>query len=103
MADDRQIAAALDIDRASVMREPRLILDQLGLTVAEGQHTATVGPNGSGKSTLVAVARASSIRSSAMAVTAVFRVISPRTVEGGGTAPAVGHRVAGDATRLHRR
>jgi len=43
----------LTIDRASVMQGDRLVLDQLTLQLADGQHTAILGPNGSGKSTLV--------------------------------------------------
>jgi iron complex transport system ATP-binding protein len=43
----------LDIHEASVMRGERLILDQLSLRLAVGQHTAILGANGSGKSTLI--------------------------------------------------
>lgn len=43
----------LAIDRATVLREERRLLDGLSLTIAQGQHTAILGPNGSGKSTLV--------------------------------------------------
>jgi iron complex transport system ATP-binding protein len=43
----------LDIHEASVMRGERLILDQLSLRLAIGQHTAILGANGSGKSTLI--------------------------------------------------
>jgi iron complex transport system ATP-binding protein len=43
----------LSIDRATVLREGRALLDRLSLTIAQGQHTAILGPNGSGKSTLV--------------------------------------------------
>jgi len=43
----------LSIDRATVMRDGRTLLDALSLVIAEGQHTAVLGPNGSGKSTLV--------------------------------------------------
>lgn len=45
--------ALLEIDAASVKRDGRLILDQLDLRVAGGQHTAILGANGAGKSTLV--------------------------------------------------
>ncbi|QWT19187.1 ATP-binding cassette domain-containing protein [Bacillus sp. NP157] len=43
----------LSIDRATVVREGRTLLDRLTLDIAAGQHTAILGPNGSGKSTLV--------------------------------------------------
>nr|WP_063572324.1 ATP-binding cassette domain-containing protein [Luteibacter rhizovicinus] len=43
----------LFIDRATVLREDRRLLDALSLSIAPGQHTAILGPNGSGKSTLV--------------------------------------------------
>jgi iron complex transport system ATP-binding protein len=43
----------LEICEASVLRGERLILDQLSLRLAIGQHTAILGANGSGKSTLI--------------------------------------------------
>jgi iron complex transport system ATP-binding protein len=43
----------LEIHEASVLRGERLILDQLSLCLAVGQHTAILGANGSGKSTLI--------------------------------------------------
>lgn len=46
-------APVLELDRASVLRGERLILDHLSLRVGMGQHTAILGANGSGKSTLV--------------------------------------------------
>jgi iron complex transport system ATP-binding protein len=45
--------ALLSIDRATVLRDERKLLDALSLSIAPGQHTAILGPNGSGKSTLV--------------------------------------------------
>ena len=46
-------APVLELDRASVLRGERLILEALSLRVAAGEHTAILGANGSGKSTLV--------------------------------------------------
>ena len=46
-------APVLELDGASVRHGERLILDDLSLRVAAGQHTAILGANGSGKSTLV--------------------------------------------------
>jgi iron complex transport system ATP-binding protein len=43
----------LEIHAASVLRGEKLILDQLNLRLAVGQHTAILGANGSGKSTLI--------------------------------------------------
>lgn len=45
--------ALLALDRISVVRDGRAILDEFSLRIAPGQHTAILGPNGSGKSTLV--------------------------------------------------
>jgi iron complex transport system ATP-binding protein len=43
----------LEMDRVSVLRNGRPLLDDVSLSVRPGQHTAILGPNGSGKSTLV--------------------------------------------------
>ena len=43
----------LRIDRATLVKGGRRILDGLSLEVTEGQHTAILGPNGSGKSSLI--------------------------------------------------
>ncbi len=43
----------LKIDRATLVKGGRRILDGLSLEIAEGQHTAIFGPNGSGKSSLI--------------------------------------------------
>jgi iron complex transport system ATP-binding protein len=47
------LEALLSIDRATVLRDDRRLLDALSLSISPGQHTAILGPNGSGKSTLV--------------------------------------------------
>lgn len=52
-AAEEASAPVLELDHASVLRDGRLILDQITLRVAAGQHTAILGANGSGKSTLV--------------------------------------------------
>ncbi|WP_395945320.1 ABC transporter ATP-binding protein [Brevundimonas sp.] len=43
----------LSIDRVSVARGDRPMLDDVSLLIPEGRHTAILGRNGSGKSTLV--------------------------------------------------
>ena len=43
----------LSIDRVSVARGDRALLNGVTLTLPEGRHTAILGRNGSGKSTLV--------------------------------------------------
>ncbi len=43
----------LRIDRATVVKGGKRLLDDLSLEIADGQHTAILGPNGSGKSTLI--------------------------------------------------
>jgi iron complex transport system ATP-binding protein len=43
----------LQLNRATVVREGRMVLEDLTLTLEQGEHTAIVGPNGSGKSTLI--------------------------------------------------
>ena len=43
----------LELDRVTILRDDRPILDDVSLSVARGEHTVILGANGSGKSTLV--------------------------------------------------
>jgi len=43
----------LELTHASVVKNQKCILDDLNLTIREGEHTAIVGPNGAGKSSLM--------------------------------------------------
>ena len=43
----------LELTRATVLKDGRPALDDVSLTIHEGEHTAILGPNGAGKSVLV--------------------------------------------------
>ncbi|MCL2141549.1 MAG: ATP-binding cassette domain-containing protein [Methanimicrococcus sp.] len=45
----------IDFNNISVIKEDRLILDQISLTIGAGENVAIIGPNGSGKSSLIKV------------------------------------------------
>jgi iron complex transport system ATP-binding protein len=45
----------LQLTDATVVKDDRAVLDQLSLTIHEGEHTAILGPNGAGKSLLVSL------------------------------------------------
>ncbi|PWU00861.1 MAG: molybdenum ABC transporter ATP-binding protein [Terriglobia bacterium] len=40
-------------ENVTVQRGDRIVLDQIDLSIAQGEHIAILGPNGSGKSTLI--------------------------------------------------
>lgn len=43
----------LQIQNATVLKNQQSVLDNINLTIQEGEHTAILGPNGSGKSSLI--------------------------------------------------
>ncbi|MBN8482485.1 MAG: ATP-binding cassette domain-containing protein [Xanthomonadales bacterium] len=43
----------IELDRATVMRGARTVLDEVSLRIEAGEHTAILGPNGCGKSSFV--------------------------------------------------
>jgi len=43
----------IELDKASVIKENKIILDEISLSIEEGEHTAIIGPNGAGKTTLM--------------------------------------------------
>jgi iron complex transport system ATP-binding protein len=47
------MATAIEIDRATVIRDGRTVLKGISLDLGPGEHACILGPNGSGKSTIV--------------------------------------------------
>ena len=45
----------LELHDATVVKDDRVVIDALSLTIREGEHTAILGPNGAGKSLLVSL------------------------------------------------
>ncbi|MFG2006060.1 ABC transporter ATP-binding protein [Spirillospora sp. NPDC048911] len=45
----------LNADKVELVRDRRLLLDQVSMTVLTGEHWALLGPNGAGKSTLLGI------------------------------------------------
>ena len=45
----------LQLTNATVVKDDRAVLDELSLTIRDGEHTAILGPNGAGKSLLVSL------------------------------------------------
>ncbi|WP_254716251.1 ABC transporter ATP-binding protein [Actinomadura sp. WMMB 499] len=45
----------LNADKIDLVRERRLLLDRVSMTVLRGEHWALLGPNGAGKSTLLGI------------------------------------------------
>ena len=45
----------LELRDATVVKDDRVVLDRLTLTLRDGEHTAILGPNGAGKSLLVSL------------------------------------------------
>jgi len=47
--------AAFELSKVSVVRSPKVLLDEVSWTVREGERWVVLGPNGAGKSTLMQV------------------------------------------------
>ena len=45
----------IQFENVTVQRDDRIVLNQIDLSIAQGEHVAILGPNGSGKSTLIKV------------------------------------------------
>lgn len=72
MPDSAASPPLIELDRARVLREDSVVLDEVSLRIASGQHTVILGPNGCGKSSFVRL---------------IDRSLHPQTREDG--APAV--------------
>lgn len=53
MPSHTQPETLIELERASVIRAGRTVLEEVSLHIALGQHTVILGPNGCGKSTFV--------------------------------------------------